>query len=99
MEKTLLEFKELEENRQRPNIERVSIDYMLEVIKKNNLKKVLEVGCFNGYSALMFSTVAKEIKTIDMDKHSIEVAKSNFKKYKVSNIEVLEGDAKEVLKN
>ena len=54
-----MEFKELEENRQRPNIEKVSIDYMLNIIKNYKLKKVLEIGCFNGYSALKFSTAVR----------------------------------------
>lgn len=94
-----MEFKELEENRQQPNIQIESIEYMLGVIRKNNLKKVLEIGCFNGYSALKFSTVSEEVKTIEIDKRNIEIAKSNFKFYKVNNIIILEGDAKKVLKN
>ena len=93
-----MEFNDLEENRQRPNVERVSIEYMLKVIKNNNLKKVLEVGCFNGYSALMFSTAAESVKSIEIDKKNIEIAKENFRKYKCENIEILEGDAKNLLK-
>ena len=94
-----MEFTELEENRQMPNISKDSIEYMLDIIKNNNLKKVLEIGCFNGYSALKFSTVAKEVKTIEIEKFNIELAKENFKKYKVNNIKILEGDAKQVLKS
>jgi caffeoyl-CoA O-methyltransferase len=79
------------------NISKESIDYLLKVIKENNFKKVLEIGCFNGYSALKFSTVAESVKTIEMDKKAIEIAKENFKKYNAINIEVLEGKALEVL--
>ncbi len=81
------------------NISKDSIEYMLSIIKKFKLNKVLEIGCFNGYSALKFSTAAKEVKSIEIDKISIEIAKENFKRYNVHNIEILEGDAKEVLKN
>ncbi len=94
-----MEFKELEENKHEMNISKDSIEYMLKIIKENNLKKILEIGCFNGYSALNFSTVSNKVKTIEIDKRAIEIAKSNFNKYKVKNIEILEGDALEVLKN
>ena len=94
-----MEFKELEDNRQQMNISRESIEYMLNIIKKGKLKKVLEIGCFNGYSALMFSTVAESVKSIEIDKKFIEIAKGNFNKYGVRNIEILEGNAKEVLNN
>ena len=94
-----MEFKELEENRQRPNISKESIEYMINIIRKNRLSKILEIGCFNGYSALKFSTAAKEVKTIEIDKITIGIAKKSFKKYNIKNIEILEGDAKIVLKN
>ena len=81
------------------NISKESIEYMLNTIKNNKLKKVLEIGCFNGYSALKFSTAAKQVKTIEIDKRAVKIAEENFKKYNVKNIEILEGDANEVLKN
>lgn len=93
-----MEFKELEENRYEMNISKDSIEYMLDVMHKYKLNKVLEIGCFNGYSAINFSSLAKEVKTIEIDKRAIEMAKENFKKYNVKNVEILEGDAKEVLK-
>ncbi len=92
-----MDFEELRIHKM--NISKESIDYMLEVIKKNKLKKVLEVGCFNGYSALKFSTAAEIVKTIEMDKRAVELAKNNFKKYNAKNIEILEGDAITILKN
>ncbi len=92
-----MEFKDLEEQRHQMNIARESIDYILSVINKNRLKKVLEIGCFNGYSALMFSTIAQEVKSIEIDKKAIQIAKNNFERYEVKNIQILEGDAKEVL--
>lgn len=94
-----MKFTELEENRYQMNISKESIEYMINIIKKNKLSNILEIGCFNGYSALKFSTVAKQVTTIEIDKSAIEMAKENFKKYNIKNIKILEGDAKEVLKN
>ena len=93
-----MRFKKLEQNRHEMNISKESIGYILETMKKNKLKKVLEIGCFNGYSALQFSTAAESVNTIEIDKKAIEIAKANFKKYGVKNIEIIEGDAKEILK-
>ena len=90
---------ELQKIKHKISLSKDSIDYIKGIINKNNLKRVLEIGALNGYSALKFSTVAKEIKTIEIDKSAIEVAKANFNKYSVKNIKILEGDAKEVLKN
>ena len=95
----LMEFEELEANRHQMNISKENVEYIRDIIKKNKLKNVLEIGCFNGYSALQFSTVAKEVKTIEIDKHAVETAKNNFKKYNIKNIEKLEGDAKTILDN
>ncbi len=94
-----MDFKELEDNRQQPNIQFESIEYMLNIIKDNNLKNILEIGCFNGYSALKFSTVAKEVTSIEINKKNIELAKSNFKFYNIDTIKIIEGDAKDILKN
>jgi len=94
-----MELKELELIKHEMNVSKESIEYIKEVIKKNKIKKVLEIGCFNGYSALNFASVAREVKTIEIDKRVIEIAKKNFKFYKFNNIEILEDDAKEILSN
>lgn len=94
-----MDFKELEDNKHEMNVSRESIDYMLNIIKRYKLKKVLEIGCFNGYSALHFSTACEKVKTIEIDWRAVEIAKRNFRRYSINNIEVLEGDAKVVLKN
>ena len=75
-----------------------SIEYIIKTIKNNKLKNVLEIGTFNGYSALKLSAAAKQVTTIEIDKVAAEIAKSNFVKYKSSNIKILIGDAKEILR-
>ncbi len=90
-----MDFEEL----RRPNsISEDSIEYILNVIKKNKLKKVLEIGCLLGYSALRFSTVAESVKTIEISKTNSQKAMENFKKFDAKNIELLEGDARDILK-
>lgn len=89
---------DFEELRRFNSISEDSIVHMLDAIKKNKLKKVLEIGCLLGYSALRFSTAAESIKTIEMSKENVTQARENFKKFNVKNIELLEGDARDVLK-
>lgn len=88
---------DFEELRRFNSISDDSINYMLDIIKKNELKKVLEIGCLLGYSALMFSTAAESVKTIEISKDNIKQAKKNFEKFNVKNIELVEGDARNVL--
>ncbi len=72
-------------------------------IKLGKFKKILEIGTFYGYSAIWLARVIDEdakIYTIERDKESIEKARNNFKIAKLENkITILEGDAKDILKN
>lgn len=92
-----MDFKELEENRHEMNISRDSVWYITRVIRKNKLKNVLEIGTFNGYSALNLSKAAEHVTTIEIDKRAAEIAKNNFEKYSSNNIKILIGDAKEII--
>ena len=52
-------------------------------IKTNNIKNILEIGTFTGYSALSMGLVTPEdgnITCLDINKKTSEVAKSFFKK-------------------
>ncbi len=88
----------LEKNRHEMNISRESIEYITKTIKNNKLKNVLEIGTFNGYSALKLSAAAEHVTTIEIDKVAAEIAKSNFIEYKSGNIKILIGDAKDILR-
>ena len=90
---------DFEELRRFNSISEDSMKYMLSTIKKNKLKKVLEIGCLLGYSALRFSTVAESVKTIEISKINAEESRKNFKKFGVENIKLVNGDAIEVLRN
>lgn len=64
-------------------------------------KRILEVGTAIGFSALLMSTYAPKdckITTIEKYEKRIPIAKENFKKAgKEDQIELLEGDAKDIL--
>lgn len=75
------------------------IETLIHIIKP---KKVLELGCAIGYSAILMVKSYKELKvtTIERDPKMVQAAMENFKKYGYENrIELIEGDALEVLKN
>lgn len=66
-------------------------------------KKILEIGTSAGYSTLylaMGATYNKgKVITIEKLKEKVNLAKENFKKSKLKNIQLLAGNAEEILKN
>lgn len=91
-------IKELEKNRQECNISRDTIEFISIISNYKKPKKVLEIGCFNGYSALWFSLFSKKVISLEIDKDNIKMAKENFEKARVKNIEIIEGNAIDSLK-
>ena len=73
--------------------------FLLRYVKP---KSILEVGTAIGFSAILMSEYAPKdckITTIEKYEKRIPVAKENFRKYgKEAQIELLEGDAAEILK-
>ncbi len=73
------------------------------LIKLGNFKKIMEIGTFFGYSTIWLARATgkdAKIYTIERDKESIEKAKNNFKSAELEDkIVVLEGDAKDILRN
>lgn len=73
--------------------------FLLKYVKP---KSILEVGTAIGFSALLMSEYAPKdckITTIEKYEKRIPVAKENFRKYgKEARIELLEGDAADILK-
>ncbi|MFQ5941337.1 MAG: glycosyltransferase [Nitrososphaerales archaeon] len=50
------------------------------VTKFLNKKKVLDLGCGEGYGCLMFAEVAEDVVGLDMDKETIEHARQAYRK-------------------
>ena len=70
-------------------------------IKMNNIKSILEVGTFTGYSALsMGLAMPKDGKVIclDINKETTQIATNFFKKANLDNIKVILGPAIETFK-
>ena len=69
------------------------------LIKSMQLSSVLELGTFAGYSAAwMAKATPGEVITIEKDNQRVKLAKKNFKKFKLNNIEIKEGNAIEVIR-
>lgn len=71
-----------------------------DLIKKYQPKKVLEIGCLVGYSSILMSKHLPEgskIITIEINPSAAAMAKENFEKVGVKNIELILGDAMRVI--
>ena len=75
--------------------------FMQLLIKSKNLKKILEIGTFTGYSALSMALAVKDdgfITCLDKNKKTSDIAKTFFKKAKIDNkINLIVGSALEQL--
>ncbi len=99
MNKALEVIEELEKNRQQPYLAKESVDFISIICKIKNPKNILEIGTCHGYSALNFSLMAEKVVTLEVDEQAVKIAKENFRKAEVKNIELIEGNALEILKN
>ena len=75
------------------------MNFLVDYIKKNNIKKILEVGTAIGYSAIMMCNIDKDITvtTIERDKIRYEEAVKNVDLFNYNNrIDLIFGDALEV---
>lgn len=75
------------------------IEFMLDYIKKNNIKNILEIGCAIGYSSIRMALVDSDIKvtTIERDLNRYNEAIKNIKKFNLEDrINVIYSDAFDV---
>jgi predicted O-methyltransferase YrrM len=92
----LREIEEYARQNEVPIMELVGIEALLQLLRIQQPKKILEVGTAIGYSALRMAEVLpfSQIVTIERDEHRYLVAKENVKKLKKeSQIILLQGDA------
>lgn len=72
------------------------IEFMLDYIKKNNYKNILEIGSAIGYSAIRMAMIDNNIKitTIERDKIRYEEAVKNIKNFDLEKqIKIINDDA------
>lgn len=63
------------------------IEFLLEYIKKNNIKNILEIGTAIGYSAIRMCLISDDIKvtTIERDENRYKEAIKNIKNFKLED--------------
>ena len=79
-----------------PIMQKNGILYLINYIKENNIKNILEIGSAIGYSSIMMASINSDIRitTIERDKDRYDLAVSNIKKYNLDNqINIIYGDA------
>ena len=92
-------MKELEEYAKINNIpimQKDGILYLINDIKENNIKNILEIGSAIGYSSIMMASINSDIRitTIERDKDRYDLAVFNIKKYNLDKqINIIYGDA------
>lgn len=93
-------FSVIEEYAEKENVpimKKDSIDYLLEFIRKNNIKDVLEIGSAIGYSVLKISTTGVNVTTIERDEERYKIAVENINKSNYKNqINIILSDALDV---
>lgn len=79
-----------------PIMQKDGILYLINYIKENNIKNILEIGSAIGYSSIMMANINSDIRitTIERDKDRYDLAVSNIKKYNLDKqINIIYGDA------
>lgn len=63
------------------------IEFLLEYIKKNNIKNILEIGTAIGYSAIRMCLINDDVKvtTIERDENRYKEAIKNIKNFKLED--------------
>lgn len=84
----MVRISELEEYAREYNIPIMmedGIEFLCDYIKKNNIKRILEIGTAIGYSAIKMASIDKDIKitTIERDKDRYSLALKNISNFKL----------------
>lgn len=66
--------------------------FLIEQIKENKFKSVLEIGTGIGYSALMLEDYVGKIITVEKNLYTYKIAKMNIDKYSLGKITLINDD-------
>ena len=80
------------------NIDEATAGILSNIIHELKLKLVLEIGTSNGYSTIWFADATEKVVTYEINEERYELAKDNFEKLNLSNIELIKGDILDVFK-
>lgn len=67
------------------------------LIKKHNIKRIIETGSFKGWSTKIFSSLCEKVDTIEINSSYISEAIENLKDF--SNVTIHKGSSPEVMRN
>ena len=83
----ILEIEKYAKENNIPIMEKDGIEFLINYIKENNLKSILEIGTAIGYSAIKMASISKNIKvtTIERDEKRYEEALKNISKFNLQN--------------
>lgn len=85
--KYLEEIEKYAEENNVPIMTNDGIEFLINYIKTNNVKKILEIGAAIGYSAIRMALIDEEIRitTIERDEQRYLEAVKNIKKFNLEN--------------
>ena len=90
----LNELKEYAKAHNVPIVRDEGLLVLLNEVKKNNYKSVLEIGSAIGYSAINFALLGCTVTTIERDRKMYDIAKDNIHKFSLDEkIELVFSDA------
>ncbi|MFC1733418.1 O-methyltransferase, partial [candidate division KSB1 bacterium] len=86
----LIELKKYGIDNDIPNVTEVGGKFLNMLVKMSGAKKILEIGCANGYSTIWLADAVKQnkgkVSTVDHSKPTFESAKSNLTKSGLSDV-------------
>lgn len=91
---SIIELKKYAKENHVPIILDEGLDFLLETIKKYNVKDVLEIGTAIGYSAINMALIGATVTSIERDPKMYEQAIINVKDFNLADkIEIIFNDA------
>jgi len=98
IQKLLNELEEFgQKNRGYFNIPASTGKFFYNLVLISKTKNILEIGTSNGYSTIWLSEAIKQnngkITTMEISDFKIKMANENFKRAKLSDIKIIQGDA------
>lgn len=97
MNNLIQELKEYAKTNNVPIIQEAGLDFLVDTIRKYQVKSVLEIGTAIGYSAINMALAGAHVVTIERDLEMYKLALANIEKAGLqSQITVIFGDALEV---
>lgn len=97
----LIQLRQFAQANKIPIIDEITADFYSQILQISKPKLLLEIGTAIGFSAILAAQCLSsdaQIITVEKSTDNIKLARENFAKFDIhSKIELLEGDAKQIL--